>query len=121
MGNNSRCFLPVHDRMTWFGAFAHCKDGLPNAEHFSKDSLCNASRINQTSHFWTGNVYESNINPRANWTWQNGSLFKEWEKWKIIITDVGCGGCGFWKNGTIYLTSNCSQKFSYFCNGSGKF
>jgi hypothetical protein len=52
----------------------------------------------------------------------DGRGFEEWEKWKIIIGDVGCGGCGFWRNGTIYLASNCSQELSYLCDGDlGKF
>jgi hypothetical protein len=105
--------------MTWFGSFAHCKslNRALDAGNISKALLCNASLAFETSYFWTGKIYESNIDTSADWTWQNGDLFKEWDKWKIIITDVGCSGCGFWKNGTIYLTSNCSQNFSYFCEG----
>ncbi|CAB4004721.1 Hypothetical predicted protein, partial [Paramuricea clavata] len=119
-GNNSRCFLPVHDRMTWFDSFAHCKslNRALDAGNISKALLRNANLSFGTSHFWTGKIYETNIDTSANWTWLNGSLFKEWDKCKVINTDVGCSGCGFWKNGTIYLTSNCSQKFSYFCDGS---
>ena len=108
--------------MTWFGSFAHCKslNQALDAANTSNALLCNASLAFETSYFWTGKMYESNIDTSANWTWLNGSLFKEWDKWKIRIIDVGCSGCGFWKNGTIYLTSNCSQNFSYFCEGSGQ-
>jgi hypothetical protein len=108
--------------MTWFGSFAHCKslNRALDAGNISKALLCNASLAFETSYFWTGKIYESNIDTSANWTWLNGSLFTEWDIWKVIITDVGCSGCGFWKNGTIYLTSNCSQNFSDLCEGDGQ-
>ncbi|CAB4023595.1 Hypothetical predicted protein, partial [Paramuricea clavata] len=120
--NNSRCCRPVYDRMTYFGAFAHCKRLSTKiyAGNFSncKDTLFNTSHNLETPLVWTGKLYESTIDARAKWTWLNGSLFKEWNKWEIIITDVGCNGCSFVRNGTIYLTSNCSQNFSCFCNSS---
>ncbi len=126
-GNDSLCFecLPVYDRMTWFGAFAHCKalNRTLYPRNFSNHLHCNTSRCNETSLFWTGRLYEADIDPNANWTWLNGSVFEEWDKWPIIITDVGCDGCSFWRDETIYLTSNCSRNFSYLCDrdGDGKF
>jgi hypothetical protein len=126
--NNSQCCLPVHDRMTYFGAFAHCKRLTTKlyVGNFSncKDSLFNTSQNVETSLVWTSKLYESIIHRRAKWTSLNGNSFKEWDKWEIIIADVGCNGCSFMRNGTIYLTSNCSQNLSYFCNNSdwvGKF
>ena len=97
--------------MTWFGALAHCKalNGTLHSTSFS-------NKTKNKTYFWTGNLYEANIDVRAHWRWLNGSVFEDWDKWKIVIADVGCGGCGFWKNKTIYLTSNCSQKLSYLCN-----
>ncbi len=113
--NGSRCFLPVYDRMSFFGAFAHCNrlNSTLYSGHFLKVLFFNASQNIVSSRFWTGKLY--NIDPRAKWIWLNGSVFEEWDNWKIIITDVGCNGCGFWKNGTIYLTSKCSQHISYLC------
>ena len=124
---NDSCgsFLPVYDRMSWFGALAHCK--TLNGTLHGINGSCNRSLLDapqgiNASHFWTGNLYESNIEARANWTWLDGRGFEEWEKWNIIIPDVGCGGCGFWRNGTIYLASNCTQELSYLCdNDQGKF
>jgi hypothetical protein len=103
--------------MTWFDAFAHCKSlsRRHDAGFFSNALLCNINETFGTSYFWTGKIYETNIDIRAFWRWTNDSLFEEWDKWKLIITDVGCGGCGFWRNGTIYLTSNCSENLSYLC------
>ena len=118
MENDSRCsLLQVYDKMTWFGALAHCKtlNGTLNSGHFSNDTFHDAPWGNKT-HFWTGNLYEANIDARAHWRWLNGSVFEEWHKWKIVIADVGCDGCGFWQNKTVYLTSNCSQKLSYLCD-----
>ena len=103
--------------MSCFGALAHCKrlNGTIDAGDFAKALILNAPRNIATSSFWAGKLKEINIDPHANWTWRNGSLFEEWNERKIIITDVGCNGCGFMKNGTIYLTSNCSQRISYLC------
>ena len=115
--NGCQRFRPVDVRMTWFGAFAHCKSLHRTLEtgHFSKPFVRNAHWNFKTPYFWTGKIYETNFDTRANWRWLNGSIFEEWDKWKIIITDVGCGGCGFWRNGSIYLTSNCSKNISYLC------
>ena len=99
----------------WFSAFVHCKrlNGTLLKENIS--SSLPASWKVKTDLLWTGNLYQTTIDRSSNWAWLNGSLFKYWDQTHIIITDVGCGGCGFWENGTIFLTSNCSQKFSYFC------
>jgi hypothetical protein len=94
-----------------------------NAGNFAKALIFNASQNIGTSFFWTGKLKEINIDPHAKWAWGDGSLFEEWNERKIIITDDGCSGCGFMKNGTIYLTSKCSQRISYLCEKDrvGKF
>ena len=125
MENDSRCFpLQVYDKMTWFGALAHCKtlNGTLHAGNFSSDAFHDSPWGNKT-HFWTGNLYEAKIDVRAHWRWLDGSVFEEWDKCKIVIADVGCDGCGFWRNRTIYLTSNCKQNLSYLCDSDpvGKF
>jgi hypothetical protein len=108
--------------MSCLGALAHCKrlNGTLNAGNFARALIFNSSRNIGISSFWTGKLKENNIDPHAKWTWNNGSLFKEWDERKIIITDVGCSGCGFFKNGTIYLTSNCLQPISYLCEKDRK-
>ncbi|CAB4043795.1 Hypothetical predicted protein, partial [Paramuricea clavata] len=87
--------------MTYFGAFAHCKR-LTTKLYTGKFSNCKDSLFNrptfqnvETPLVWTGKLYESTIDTHANWTWLNGSLFKEWDTWEIIIADVGCNGCSF--------------------------
>ena len=116
--NGTNCFFPVHDRLNFFGAWAHCKKMksiILDAGNSSKALLSTVFKKNTTL-IWTGKLYERvYFEPGANWTWLNGSVFEEWDRWQIVFSDVSCHGCGFWKNGTIQLTSNCSQRISYFC------
>lgn len=115
---NKTCFLPVYDKMTWYGAFAHCKrlNSTLSKEKLPGNLFVNDTRNIVSSSFWIGNRYQTITDTeQTNWMWLNGSLFNEWSRWNVIITDIGCGGCGFWRNGIIHLTSKCSENASYFC------
>jgi hypothetical protein len=114
--NEKDCFLPVYDRLTFFGAFAHCAklEGVPRIERAPKELLLTVSK-NATITIWTGKVYEARIDKDSKWKWLNGTDFEEWDRWKVVITDVGCRGCAFLKSRTIYLTSECFQRISYLC------
>ena len=102
---------------TFFDALNYCKTNRSKLSTFNATQipLFNATRIHETSLFWTGKLYEVTINPYGKWTWLDGTEFKEWDERRIEIDDVGCGGCSFWKNGSIHLTSNCFQNMSYLC------
>ena len=114
--NGNQCFLPVYEEKTFFDAIDYCKKNRSNLLTFnaSQSPSFNATRIDETPLFWTGKLYEVTINPYGKWTWLNGTELK-WDQWRIEIDDVGCRGCGFWKNGSIHLTSNCFQNISYLC------
>ena len=104
--------------MTWYGAFAHCRrlNSTLLKGSFPKNVLFTAAHNVVRSSFWTGKLYQTIIDiPHTDWIWPNGSVFNEWSRWNIIIDDIGCGGCSFWKNGMVHLTSKCSQNVSYFC------
>lgn len=115
---DKNCFLPMYDKMTWYGAFAHCQklNSSLLKENFPKNVFSNATHKIISSSFWTGKLYETVIdNLHSGWISLNDSVFNEWSRWDIIIHDIGCGGCSFWRNGIIHLTSKCCRNVSYFC------
>ena len=119
--NNHECVLPVYDKMTWYGAFAHCRrlDSEIFAGNFFKIEFVDASHLNvTTSSFWTKNLYEIVLQRTANWTWNAGCLVERTSLWNILDTYFSRGKCGVSKNNKIYLTSNCTQISSNVCKAN---
>lgn len=122
-GSNGQCFLPVYDKMIWYGAFAHCRrlNSTIFPGNFSQIQFVNVSHLNiKTSCFWTNNLYEIAIKRSAQWTRDVGCLINKISLWNILDTNFSCGRCGVLENCTVYLTSNksnCTQVCKSFING----
>jgi hypothetical protein len=107
------CSLLVHDRMSWFGAYAHCK--RLHSELYT-DGVHEASiaSVMDGRYMWTGLATSTKPNPGPRWEWSNRTQL-QWTDREIRVPDVGCRGCGFMRNQTLYLTSHCLKKYSFIC------
>ena len=107
------CSLLVHDRMSWFGAYAHCK--RLHSELYT-DGVHEASiaSVMDGRYMWTGLAISTKPNPGPRWEWSNRTQL-QWTDREIRVPDVGCRGCGFMRNQTLYLTSHCLKKYSFIC------
>ena len=111
--HGEHCSLIVRDQMTWFGAYAHCKrldsDLFTSSVHEQKF----ASQIGGQD-VWTAKAISTKLNPGLGLKWSGLSAL-QWASQKINVPDLSCDGCGFMRNGTVYLTSYCFNSRSYIC------
>ena len=107
------CYLVVHESMTWFGAYAHCR--RLRSELYTDDVHLPGFVMDGRS-FWTGLAIGWRLDRGLQWQWSNGTTF-QWKYRQIQVRHLGCSGCSYMRNRTLYLTSHCHENLLFFCQG----
>ena len=118
LSGQTNCFLEVHQRMTWFGAHAHCE--ALNASILTKEvllmNMTNSSHKILSRQYWIDRRPRLLINPKARWkNTSDDGVFEYPDDIQIRITSVGCRGCGFWKDSKVFLGDECEKSHLAIC------
>ena len=107
--------------MTWFGAHAHCE--ALNASILTKEvllmNMTNSSHKKLSKQYWIDRNPRLHINPKAKWkNTSDDGVFKYPDDIQILITSVGCRGCGFWKDSKVFLGAECEKSHLVICKSN---